>query len=76
MCGQEIIKENLGMFYLQLMYFSTQDMFLPGPFLDREPVPKGFSGGSQHYETKMFTFLCLAVSCCVKALSGIINYSF
>lgn len=36
MYGQEITKENVGMVYLQLMYFSTQDMFLLGRFLDRE----------------------------------------
>lgn len=46
MYGQEITKENLGMVYLQLMYFNTQDMFLLGLFLDREAVLKGFSGGS------------------------------
>lgn len=46
MYGQEISKENLDRFYLQLMYFPTQGMFLPGRFMDREPVPKGFSGGS------------------------------
>lgn len=44
--GQEITKENLDMFYLQLMYFSARDMFLLGPFLVRELMLEGFSGGS------------------------------